>query len=148
QLRDLVSSHPFFNEKGLAPKDVADRRFRYVDFFVQAGYLDEAERELTRIIADLPDEKQKAAAALAKLRVFQAGEKQEEIKRLHLAGQHDAVRKRLAAFPEKEAAETAVAEVLALRDDYDTAAKKMENVRRFLDTLPKGADEDKELFAA
>jgi hypothetical protein len=149
QMRELVSSHPFFNEKGLNPKDLADRRFRYVDFFVQAGYLEEAERELKRILADLPAEKAKAEDALARLKTFQSVEKLEEIKRLHLAGRHDEVRKRLAAFPpEKESGPAAAAEVLTLRTDYDNALKKADRLKHFLDTLPKGVAEDKELFAA
>ena len=69
-VRNLLSSHPDFQlDNNLAPADLAARHFRYCDFFAQAGWYDESERELDRLLAENPsdDVKQKVEATRAAL---------------------------------------------------------------------------------
>jgi hypothetical protein len=146
QVGQLLLNHPDFKEDGVAPADVISRRFRYIDFFAQAGWYPEAERELRRLMQDFPDARERAQRSLAVLGGFRARDRLEEIKRLHASAQYALVRKRLDGFPEENAPAAVLAEVTALKTDYDNAAKRLAEAARLLDELPKGVSEHKELF--
>jgi pimeloyl-ACP methyl ester carboxylesterase len=125
---DLLATHPDFQEpRGMAEAERAKRRWRLCDFYVQAGWYHYAEREMDRMSIDLPGEKERVAARRAKLAELRARDLLETIKRLHLAGQHEEVRRRLARFPEKDAAEQVLADLRDFRSEYAaTALQKKE----------------------
>ncbi len=136
QVRRLLGSHPDFKETPrMAEAEKATRRFRYVDFFTQAGWYDEAELELQRILADLPTQKEKAEAGLKVLHEIIAREKYEEIKRLHLAGQYGLVQKRIAQFPIKTASDAIQADVREFYAEYAKTYQKVVESKRLLGEL-------------
>src|SRR5262249_13387271 len=112
-VKALLESHPELSEsdKKLREADIAARRMRKIDFYGQAGWYDLAEKELEQMESDLPSQKKRVGAARITLARIRARDNFEEIKRWHQAGRHNAVRKRLAAFPEKQAPEEVVSRV-------------------------------------
>jgi pimeloyl-ACP methyl ester carboxylesterase len=137
-VRELLSSHPDFQEdRKLSPDALNARRFRICDFFAQAGWYDEAESEMGRLLADKPSEQDKARAeaALAALGKMRSREQFEAIKRAHNAGQFQAVRKRLADFNEKAAGDDTLTALRTMRDEYQAADKALVDAARFLDDL-------------
>ena len=134
-----MSSHPDFQLTGnLAPADLVARHFRYCDFFAQAGWYDEAERELDRLLDEKPadDVKQKVETARATLNRLRGRERFETLKVQHNAGEFQAVRKALAAFDDKAADPRTAAAVAAKRDEYAAGDKALADATRFLDLLP------------
>jgi pimeloyl-ACP methyl ester carboxylesterase len=125
---DLLATHPDFQEpRGMADAERARRRWRLCDFYVQAGWFDYADQEMDRMLIDLPGEKERVAARRAKMAELRARDLFETIKRLHGAGQPEAVRQRLARFPEKDAPEQILADVRELRSECAaTALRKAE----------------------
>lgn len=132
-VRGLLGNHPQFQEDAkLSEAEKAARRFRYFDFFTQAGWFDEAAAELKRIEADLPSQKERVETARAGLLRIRAREELEEIKRRHQAGQFDHVRKRLADFPEKGASDQTLADLRSLRAEYEALGEKGKLLARYL----------------
>jgi hypothetical protein len=130
----LLRNHPSFREddKKLKPAEVAARRMRKVDFYAQAGWFDLAEKELDRLLKDQPAQKARVTAARVSLEKMRAREGLEEVKRWHHAGRHAAVRKRLAAFPEKHAPPKVVADLRDLRSQYARTDKRLQEAARHL----------------
>ena len=139
-VRDLLSSHPDFDlGPTVAPAERVARHFRYCDFFAQAGWYDESERELDRMLAENPpaDVKEKAEARRALYGQMRTIDDFETIKLRHNAGQFKAVRKALADFNDKAANAPVLARVNALRDTYQAGDKALADAARFLDELPR-----------
>ncbi len=136
QARELLGNHPDFSERGQKPEVVVDRRLKAYLFFAQAGWFDEAERELRSIEQDFPERKAQLVADHATLDGLRARDRLEQLKRLHHAGQFNTVRTGLANFPLAKASPQARAEVTTLQADYDDAAEKLKQITRFLDDLP------------
>jgi hypothetical protein len=90
--------------KGAPAPAPAVQRFKIADFLGQGGWYDLAEKELDRIAQEAPDQKSRALAAKGALARLRARDLYEDIKRLHLAGRPAEVRRRMAEFPEKDAA--------------------------------------------
>ncbi len=145
-IRNLLSSHPdFTDDPKLNPADRAEHHLRYCNFMIQAGFDDEALVELARLDADNP------AAALVKpqmatlrtsIQQLECSDKLETVKRMHNAGQFNAVRKKLANFDDKDADANTLNKCNELRDVYKTADKAMADVTRFFTDLPKGLGTD------
>ena len=140
QVRFLLSAHPDFAEDNrLGAAAVVERRFKYCDFMAQAGFNDEAEHELDRLLEDRAgaDVKTKVESARALINRWRRRDELEDLKKMHNAGQFDAVRKRLTAFDDKSADEGTAVEANELRDKYKAADLAMADAARFLDDLPK-----------
>ncbi|HXG09914.1 MAG TPA: hypothetical protein VNK04_09010 [Gemmataceae bacterium] len=151
QVRALIASHPEFKEEPGMPEGViAAKRFRVFHFLVQAGWYDHAEKELEGILKDLPGEKEKVETAREGLKRLRAQQRVDDIRRAQGAGQHRLAQKLLATLPEEGVPEKTLAEVRALRDQYEKTTENLKQARRFLEELSKGVSESssRELFAA
>ncbi len=150
-VQTLLATHPDFQErKDMTAAKRVSRRLRKADFFAQAGWLDLAERELDRIVSDLPGEKERAEAARKTLLKLRGRDAIEEIKRRHLAGQHQRVRQRLADFSTKGVSEKMVVELQELKAEYENTDRLLAETGRLLDQVRReaqGAD-GKQLAAA
>ena len=136
-VRGLVSTHPEMKDsKDLKPEERVKQRFRYSDFFAQAGWYDESQAELERMQKNFPDQKERIEAALTGLNRLRTQDGFETIKRMHLAGQYAGVRKRLENFPEKDAENKVLADLTEMRADYNAVQKKITEVERHLELLP------------
>jgi hypothetical protein len=133
----LLSKHADVKDKpGLTEEQRADRRFKVFGFFVQAGWIDRAEKELEAIRKDFPDQKERIAKELEQFKKVQAYHLADEIKLAHAAGRHEAARKLLASFPRDVEDARVAAEVRALREQYDTADAGLRRARALLKDLP------------
>jgi hypothetical protein len=80
---------------------IVARRMRLCDFFAQAGWFDVADRELDRLLKDMPDEKERVSHARNTVLKLRARDLWEQTKNWYQAGRYEAVRKRLGDFPVK-----------------------------------------------
>jgi pimeloyl-ACP methyl ester carboxylesterase len=137
-VKSLLNSHPDFKlTPDLKPEAKLARRFNYCDFFVQAGWFDEAEGELNRMLADTPDQKDRIEGTLKAIGHIRNRERLNEIKRQNQAGQYEKVRRRLEAFADKDVNEKVLAEIATLKSEDDSRQKKMAEALRHLNELPK-----------
>jgi dienelactone hydrolase len=147
-IEGLLSNHPSFVERpGMLPAERATRRFRYADFFIRAGWYDSAEPMLDSILKEIPAEKERVVerqTAIAKLR---ARDNLEAIKRLHAAGQHTEVQKRLAKFTEKDAPEDVLASYREIKAEYAGVKERADQVKAYLDDLTKKIEKIEPKFA-
>jgi pimeloyl-ACP methyl ester carboxylesterase len=119
------------------PAQVIQKRYDFQTFCLQAGWFDEAEEQLDRVLRDAPDEAANVAKYRAVVRQWRCRENYNNIKTIYNAGQYKAVRDRLAAFPLKDAAPETAADVQAFKAGFDEADKKLDDAKRFLKFLPQ-----------
>jgi pimeloyl-ACP methyl ester carboxylesterase len=132
-VQSLLASHPDFQDsKNQPPEKRASMRLRKADFFAQAGFLDFAEKELDRLLAEVPEQKERVETARKTLLKLRAIERIEEIKRRHSAGQHRRVRRLLEDFPIKGAPEKQVATVEELVHEYKETGQLIKDTARLL----------------
>ena len=137
QAREMLNNHPDFDEKNLKEDAVVGRRLKAYLFFAQAGWFDEAERELNRIEKDYPNRKEQLVNDHTTLNELRARDRLEQLKRRHLAGQFNTVRAGLANFPLTTAPARVRADVTTLQAEYNEAADKLDQINHFLDELPQ-----------
>jgi acetyl esterase/lipase len=147
----LLSTHADFKDKpDLTDDQRADRRFQIFNFLVQAGWLDEAEKELERIRRDFPKAKEKAETAAEGIKKLVALDRLDEIKAAYAAGRHEAAQRLLAAFPTASADDQTQAEVRSLKAKYELAGTSLRRAEEFLTKLPRELPDgaDKNLYTA
>jgi predicted esterase len=138
-VQSLLAAHADFQDnKNLPAEKRASMRLRKADFFAQAGFLDLSEKELNRLLADLPDQKERVETARKTLIKLRASDRLEEIKRRHLAGQHRRVRKLLEDFPTKDVPEKHTAKVEELEHEYKEKESLIKETARLLEKAQAG----------
>ncbi|HEX5271041.1 MAG TPA: hypothetical protein VFW33_11155, partial [Gemmataceae bacterium] len=136
-VRALLASHKDPKAKpATTDEERVNRRFQTFNFLVQCGWLDEARKELERIKADFPGQKEKAETAAEGIKKLVALDRLDEIKRAQAAGRHEAARKLLAEFP-AGADDLTQAEVRALRARYEAAETACKRAKELLAGLAK-----------
>ncbi|HEY7330886.1 MAG TPA: PHB depolymerase family esterase [Gemmataceae bacterium] len=131
--QSLLAAHPDLQDNKNLPADKrASMRLRKADFFAQAGFLDLAEKELERILADLPEQKERVETARKTLLKLRAIERIEEIKRRHLAGQHRHVRRLLEDFSTRGVPERQIATIEELEHEYKETDQLIKETARLL----------------
>jgi predicted esterase len=143
-IRKFLASHPDLKLKGDASD--AGRRLRVFRFLLQAGYYDEAEKELDEIQKAFPEEKDKIETGRQNLQKLRTLRLYEDIEHGHRAGRHYLVEKQLATFPDSGVDEKLQAHVRALRSLYETANANLSTARRLLQQLPLEVDAAQEPF--
>jgi len=141
-VQSLLTHHPQFKEsRELSQAELAARRFRYCDFFAQAGWYAEAETELRRILDDMPQQKERAESALAVVAKLKARERFEDVKRMHQAGRYKALLRAIETFPEKDANEKTVSEIHELKNDVELRLDRLKEAVRLMDELAKNVND-------
>jgi hypothetical protein len=131
----MLKVHPDFLDKAKdKPETIIARRNRLIDFLVQAGWFDLADKELTRLAKDYPTQKIRVASARVTLERMRLRERFETIKRLHHAGRHEAVRRQLADFSTKDAPDTVRSAYRELSSLYASTAARLAQAGKDLDT--------------
>jgi predicted esterase len=120
---------------------IAAQRLRIVDFLGQAGYYDLAEKELARLVKDVPGEKKRVTAIRKTLAKMKARERFEELKRWRQAGRHAGVRKALESFPENLLSEHALSELREIKSADERSRERMALAARLLAECAKGITE-------
>ncbi|MHB1422645.1 MAG: carboxylesterase family protein [Gemmataceae bacterium] len=141
-VQSLLASHPDFQDKPKQPPEkTASMRLRKADFYAQAGWLDLADKELDRLAADLPTQKERVEQARKTLVKLRAAERYEEIKRRKLAGQHTHVRRLLEDFPTKSVPEKLTAKIEELQHEYKEMEQLLKDTARLLEKTRQEAAE-------
>jgi len=133
-IRSLLVNHPDLLEKG---KPDPEKRERLVRFWIQADWLDEADKELDQLLMVLPAEKERYAKLKGEVNALRAENLMAEIERARDSGRHQAAIKALEAFPKEGVPRAVATKVTALRAEYDTRTARFNTARRLLDELPK-----------
>ncbi len=129
----LLASHPDFQDKkNQTAVQRTSMRLRKADFFAQAGWLDLADKELDRLLADIPEQKERVESARKLLLKLRGNERIEEIKRRRLAGQHRRVGKLLDDFPTKGVPKEQIAEWEVLQHEYKSTDRLVQETARLL----------------
>lgn len=140
-VQSLLAAHPDFQDNANQPADKrSSMRLRKADFYAQAGFLDLADKELDRLLTDLPDQKERIENARKTLLKLRAIDRVEEIKRRHLAGQHGRVRRLLEDFSTKGVPEKQIAKVEEVQHEYKETAQLLKETARLLDAARRGSE--------
>lgn len=131
-VRSLLASHP--DLKPVAGKPDLRKRLRVYGFLAQAGWYQEANRELDDILKDFPDAKDKIEENRVRLKKLWASQMADDIERAYRVGQHALAQKRLAEFPE-QADEKVLSRVRALQAKYEAANENLKQARHCLEDL-------------
>jgi pimeloyl-ACP methyl ester carboxylesterase len=135
QIRTFLSNHPdLAEEKG---KVEPDKREKLIRFWIQADWLDEADKDLSKLLADAPGEKERYARLKAEVDGLRAERLIIEIERARDAGRHQWAIKALAAFPKEGASKPVNQKVIELRAEYDRRTARFDAARRYLGELAK-----------
>jgi hypothetical protein len=145
---DLITRYrdPKAKDKDATPTEEqrVERRFQIFNFLVQAGWLERAQKELEKIKADYPGQKDKVETAAEGIKKLIALDRLDEIKRARSAGRHEAAQKMLASFPVEKADDLTQAEVRALRAGYEAAGNACKRAKDLLAALTKDVAEGDE----
>jgi len=136
-IRKLLVNHPDLVEKPGKPDPV--RREKLIRFWIQADWLDEADKDLAELIALLPAEKERHARLKSEVNALRADKLVAEIERARDAGRHQWAIKALAAFPtafpKEDVPRAAALKATALRAEYDKRTEQFSHARRYLTEL-------------
>lgn len=139
----LLANHPAFKDLDKLHEGArAARRFRLVDFLVQAGWYEHAEKELDKIQGDFSMQKDRVAAARKSIGRYRARDRFEEIKRLHAAGLFELAKHKMTDFPDKDASEQMLATLQEIRSQYESGEETAREAARLLRDLRKEANGD------
>jgi pimeloyl-ACP methyl ester carboxylesterase len=117
----------------------AAHRQKAADFFAQAGWFDEADRELKLWERETKGEADKAVidAARKGVAAWRAREQFAAIKRLDKAGRHERAQELLKDFKAAEADPQTQIDFGTFQSDFDAKNNSVEEAIRFLNELPK-----------
>jgi len=143
-IRSLLVHHPDLVEKSNKPDP--ERRERLIRFWIQAEWLDEADKDLDELLKALPAEKERFARLKSEVNILRAEKLMVEIERAREAGRHQAAIKALEAFPKQDVPRAVSLKVTTSLAEYDGRTAKFNSARRLLDELPKRVKADANQF--
>jgi pimeloyl-ACP methyl ester carboxylesterase len=130
----LLANHPDLEEKKDQPPDI-EKRMKRFRFLLQGNWLMAAEQELSRALADLPQEKERIERSRRVLREAQTQALWNEADGAYKAGRYSAARNIVTRFPLNEADQRMAGQILALRTKFETASRKIEQAQKSLARL-------------
>jgi pimeloyl-ACP methyl ester carboxylesterase len=136
-VRKFLVNHPDLVEKPDKPDPV--RREKLIRFWIQADWLDEADKDLAELIAVLPAEKERHARLKSEVNALRAEKLVAEIERAKEAGRHQWAIRELekfpTAFPKQDVPKPAADKVTLLRGEYARRTDQFSRARRYLTEL-------------
>lgn len=146
EVRALLSQHKELQLKG--EKKDADTRFKLEKFFAQAGWYDEAEKELNGILKDFPEQKEKVAEVKAHVRGLKLIQYVEETERANRSRRHSLAQQLLDKFPRQDVDEALQVRMRRLSTQYETTNDLLRKAHKFLKELPANSGVQKSLVDA
>jgi predicted esterase len=135
-LRQFFATHPDLGEKDGKPN--AGKREKLIRFWIQADLLDEADKDLAKLLTDLPDEKKLHARLKSEVSALRAEQLMVEVERAKESGRHQWAMKTLATFAANDDVPKSVAaKVVGLKAEYATLFANFTRTKGYLATLPK-----------
>jgi predicted esterase len=136
-LRKFLENHPDLAE----PDGKADpeKREKWIRFWIQADWLEEAEKDLVKLQADLPMEKKRYDSLRSEVNALRAERLMVEVERAKDSGRHQWARQTLSTFAAKEDVPKSVAvKATALKAEYETLFAQFSKTKGYLAALPQG----------
>ena len=148
--RKLLRVHPDFAEvNGFAKMGFsilrvgqpdAGKRAKVIRFLIQAGLLDEADREIDRMLAILPAETKRADELREELRELRLAKAIADIERAKESGQHDFARTTIAQLPKDKLPANITLKVAGLKAEYEAGTAKLDKAIRYLRELQQATN--------
>jgi pimeloyl-ACP methyl ester carboxylesterase len=136
----MMLQHPELRDDAkLKPAQVVARRMRMCDFFVQAGWYDQADAELDRLVKDHPDQTKRVEEARKMLATMRARDTWEETKNWYHGGRFGAIKKRLGDFAKKGVPERIQADAREMGAKIARNDELLEQATKALDEQMKAA---------
>jgi pimeloyl-ACP methyl ester carboxylesterase len=134
-IRSLLVNHPDLIEKDGKPD--AGKRERLIRFWIQADWLEEADKDLERLLVDLPAEKERHSRLKSEVNGLRAEKLMVEIERARDSGRHQWAIEALKAFPKDDVPRAVSVKVTTMRADYDKRTAQFAAAKGYLDDLIK-----------
>lgn len=145
-VRKLLYSHPELREEsgnwlfrlmhvGKRPWADAGKRAQIVRFLIQADWLAEADEEIDRLLADLPNEVKRAEELRDEVRTLQIEKTIAEIEQAKEGGRHGFAQAALKTLPKEKIPAKVVLKIAALRAEYDAVVQKLDRAGQLLKQL-------------
>jgi hypothetical protein len=134
-VRKLLINHPDLLEKDGKPEP--EKRERLVRFWIQAEWLDEADKELALLLKDIPTEKERYARLKSEVNGIRAEKLMAEIEKARDSGRHQAAIDALKSFPKEDVPRHVAVKLTALRAEYEKRTAQYDAAKRYLATLAK-----------
>jgi pimeloyl-ACP methyl ester carboxylesterase len=138
---DLV--HRLLTSYFVEQKDMKepDKREKIARFMIQAGWLEQAEREVKKMSETFPARKDILGPLQDTLKVARAGGLLDEVERASKVGQHELAQRLLDRLLQDEMAEAIKPDRLLqmrdLKNKYETAQTKLKEAARYLQEFPR-----------
>src|SRR4051794_16250244 len=116
-IRKLLINHPDLVEKPGKPEP--EKREKLVRFWIQADWLDEADKDLADLLVALPGEKERHARLKSEVNGLRAEKLLAEIERARESGRHQWAIKALDSFPKEHVPPEIGRKVISLRAEYE-----------------------------
>lgn len=129
----LKANKAFAETPETKPAEIAAKRLRLINFLTQSGWYDLAEKELDRLITDLPDQKGRVNEARAIIDRQRAKDRWEVLKTWYNAGRVEAVRKGLEDFPLRNAPDKVLADLREMKTRLNDQADALKAAAESLD---------------
>src|SRR5262249_36200510 len=113
-LYELLKTNKYLDESAklkLKPNQIVARRMQLINFCTRAGWYDKAEKELLRLVKDMPEQKSRAELALAAICRHRARDRWEDIKVSYQAGQYAAAARAVELYEIKNAPDKIIADL-------------------------------------
>jgi pimeloyl-ACP methyl ester carboxylesterase len=137
QVTYLLSVHrDSKDDRELSADKRSSRWLLRVQFLLQAGWYDPAEKELERMAKELPGQTDRLEEARASIKKLRALKLVDDLRTAHAAGRFQWVEKQLSTVPEDVLTEQALSDLRTLKNQYETAREKLKQIRRYLAELP------------
>ncbi len=134
-IRAMLVNHPTLLE--MPNKPDPEKRERLVRFWIQADWLDEADKDLDTMLTALPAEKERYARLKSEINGIRAEKLILEIERARDSGRHDWAVKAITAFPKDDVPRAVAVKLTGLQADYELRTSRFALAKRFLEELPK-----------
>jgi pimeloyl-ACP methyl ester carboxylesterase len=132
-LREFLMNHPDLGD--VEGKAQGDRREKLFRFWVQADWLEPAEKELELLKKDVPNDKDRYAKLRSELNGLKAEAIFAEVERARESGRHRWAMNALNSFPKEDVPNTIAVKVTTLRAEYETRQAKYQAAKRYLTEL-------------
>jgi pimeloyl-ACP methyl ester carboxylesterase len=144
--RDILYQ-TFKDKKEFKAVSEGEKLLRIAAFLQEAGWFDEAEKDLQNLVDNFPAEKKQAQEQLDQIKGIRATLFVERIERASNVGQHQEAIERLKIYDKagfaKLVGNAHQMIIQNVREKYDTANSDMKKVRSYLDSFPQWATNKK-----
>lgn len=134
-IRSLLQNHPDLIQVSGKPDPAKTERL--IRFWIQAEWLDEADKDLVQLLDKNPGEKERHDRLRMEVLTVRAEKRMTEVEKARDSGRHQAAITLLKDFPKVEVPRGVAIKATALNAEYEARTSRLAAAQRYLDTLPK-----------